>query len=116
LFVTIAGAIAEAIVADLTPASGRQDHTASPSAGAARSSAALPRVHRIPHPTFVTIAKRPSCEAGRRDSVMVICPTGKTENFFDQDWTGRNRLNRFSKFDFAPQVLGAGFQVGKRLR
>jgi hypothetical protein len=32
---------------------------------------------------------------------MVICPTGKAENFFDQDWTGRNRLNRFDKFDFA---------------
>jgi hypothetical protein len=110
LFVTIAGAIAEAIVADLTPASGRQDHTASPSAGAARSSAALPRVHRIPHPTFVTIAKRPSCEAGRRDSVMVICPTGKTENFFDQDWTGRNRLNRFSKFDFARKCFGLDFR------
>jgi hypothetical protein len=23
------------------------------------------RVHRLPHPTFVTIAKRPSSEAGR---------------------------------------------------
>jgi hypothetical protein len=44
--------------ANLTPASGRQDHTTSPSA-LARSSARR-RVHRIPHPTFVTIAKRPS--------------------------------------------------------
>ena len=45
--------------ADLTPASGRQDHTALPSA---MSSLVLRRhrVHRIPHPTFVTTAKRPS--------------------------------------------------------
>src|SRR3989440_10922903 len=44
---------------DLTPASGRQDDTALPSA---MSSLVLRRhrVHRIPHPTFVTTAKRPS--------------------------------------------------------
>src|SRR5580692_10825406 len=54
----------------LTPASGRQDHTTSPSAlasfvGATR---ALRHhcVHRIPLPTFVTIAKRPSSR--RRDA------------------------------------------------
>jgi hypothetical protein len=45
--------------ANLTPASGRQDHTTSPSAVAPL---VLRRyhVHRIPHPTSVTIAKRPS--------------------------------------------------------
>jgi hypothetical protein len=49
---------------ELTSASRCQDHTTSPSALAApvlrRQS-----VHRIPHPTSVTIAKRPSCGAGR---------------------------------------------------
>src|ERR1700732_1615374 len=45
---------------NLTPASGRQDHTTSPSAGNIARLASY-RVHRIPHPTFVTIAKRPSC-------------------------------------------------------
>src|ERR1700730_5129997 len=45
---------------NLTPASGRQDHTTSPSAGNIAGLARY-RVHRIPHPTFVTIAKRPSC-------------------------------------------------------
>jgi hypothetical protein len=49
--VTVIGAIAEAIVANLTPASGRQDHTISPSTSytfvlSCRS------VHRIPRPTF----------------------------------------------------------------
>src|SRR5437763_14262213 len=47
---------------DLTPASGRQDHTALPSATA--SFVLLHQsVHRIRHPTFVTIAKRPSQRA-----------------------------------------------------
>ena len=53
------------IIASLISASGYQAHTTSPSACCAfvwRTSS----VHRIPHPTFVTIAKRPSCEAGRR--------------------------------------------------
>jgi hypothetical protein len=48
---------------DLTPASGRQDHTTSPSAGNALVSSAA-RVHRIPPPTSVTIAKRPSRGGG----------------------------------------------------
>jgi len=51
--------------ASLTPASGRQDHTTLPSAIAPlvlRHS----RVHRIPLPTSVTIAKRPSDGSGTR--------------------------------------------------
>ena len=68
---------------NLTPASGRQDHTTSPSALApfvsapltAHGKPALPpgfapdaaRVHRIPRPTSVTIAKRPSEGARRRE-------------------------------------------------
>jgi hypothetical protein len=46
------------LLASLTPASGRQNHTTSPSA----SSAFVFRtrsVHRIPHPTFVTIGQTP---------------------------------------------------------
>src|SRR5882672_1639871 len=58
--------------ASLTPASGRQDHTASPSATGVSSSApshAQRRcVHRIPHPTSVTIAIRPSLGVGRGSS------------------------------------------------
>jgi len=73
------------LLKNLTPASGRQDHTASPSAPVFRKSSSavlVPirrsfsengsalfvvqrrRVHRIPPPTSVTIAKRPS-EQGR---------------------------------------------------
>jgi hypothetical protein len=48
---------------NLTPASGRQDHTTSPSASGALVRSAI-SVHRIPCPTSVTIAKRPSVWAG----------------------------------------------------
>jgi hypothetical protein len=50
------------IVANLASASGCRDHTTSPSA---RSTVRLRcrRVHRIPRPTFVTTAKRPSYQA-----------------------------------------------------
>jgi hypothetical protein len=46
---------------------GRQDHTTSPSAASSLVRAAAPRrcrVHRIPNPTSVTIAKHPSIGNG----------------------------------------------------
>jgi hypothetical protein len=49
--------------ATLAPASGRQDHTTSPSASASLVSRHR-CVHRIPLPTSVTIAIRPSCGGG----------------------------------------------------
>ena len=51
------------LLANLTPASGRQDHTTSPSASRAVRQKRI-RVHRIPRPTSVTIAIRPSKRAG----------------------------------------------------
>ena len=58
---------------NLAPVSGRQNHTTSPSAKAlfVRAMIALQRsrVHRIPFPTSVTIASRPS--SGERDAQMV---------------------------------------------
>ena len=47
------------IICELDPSVGGQDHTTLPSASAALVSRSA-RVHRIPHPTSVTIAKRPS--------------------------------------------------------
>ena len=63
VLVTVIGAM-QSIVANLAPAKGRQDHTAWPSA---RKVIRLMTcgVHRIPLPTFVTIAIRPSLR--RRD-------------------------------------------------
>jgi hypothetical protein len=95
------------VVAVLTPASGRQDHTTSPSAS---SALVLSRqsVHRIPHPTLVTIAKRPSCGHETRGLVEMICPTGKVENLFGRDWTEQIRLKGFDKFNFWRKQLCAG--------
>src|SRR5437868_13547808 len=59
---------------NLTPASGRQDHTALPSALMTLVSAS-PRRPSHPASTFVTIAKRPSYRGGTRESVELICPT-----------------------------------------
>src|ERR1700690_1990780 len=99
--------------ANLTPASGRQDHTTSPSApvstkAARRSwyrsrrsfseggSASLVlrrrRVHRIPHPTSVTIAKRPSCEAGCAKDAGDL-GEARSEIFF------ATRLDRWNRVD-----------------
>jgi hypothetical protein len=56
--VTVASGV---VSANLTPASGRQDHTTSPSASRAVRQKRI-RVHRIPPPTSVTIASgRRSC-------------------------------------------------------
>jgi hypothetical protein len=55
------------LLKNLMPASGHQDHTTSPSARRALVESAA-RVHRIPHPTSVTTAKRPSCGTGWLDS------------------------------------------------
>src|SRR6184192_4610284 len=46
------------LIADLTPASGRQNHTTSPSAAAPFVKGAA-RVHRIPFPTLMTLRNAP---------------------------------------------------------
>src|SRR5438067_5578456 len=55
------------LIADLTPASGRQNHTTSPSASA-RFVTRTAGVHRIP-PRVDDVAQRPSFGTGRRESV-----------------------------------------------
>ena len=78
---------AELYSANLTPASRRQDHTTSPSASA-RFVKRAARVHRIPRPTSVTIAKRPSVWAGMAKDVQVICVKSEPKYFCKKDWTG----------------------------
>src|SRR5580693_7007363 len=46
-------------------------------------------VHRIPHPTFVTIAKRPSCEGGTGKDVEVIWVKSELEYFCRRGWTDK---------------------------
>jgi hypothetical protein len=90
--------------ANLTPASGRQDHTTSPYAGnisrpraVDRSQAHHPPCNPVarktlprpphPHPASVTIAIRPSCGVGWREFVEMICPTGEAKYFCKGGWT-----------------------------
>ena len=67
-------------LANLTPASGRQDHTTSPSA---RPRPRLRRRPRPPHPapTFVTIAIRPSQRARDGGSSRIDLPGGESGIF-----------------------------------
>src|SRR5882757_3653924 len=83
---------------DLTPASGRQDHTILPSAATSlvrvlliahrpiRTRPAIPsrakrcRVHRIP-PRVRDDGQRPSGGVGWREFVEMICPTGEAKYF-----------------------------------
>ena len=73
LFVTIPGAMRKHR-RELTPASGRQDHTTSPSAFENAFVFRIESVHRIPRPTSVTIAKRPCSRA--RDGAVYGCDLG----------------------------------------
>ena len=68
------------------PASGHQNHTTSPSASAPLVLRRR-RVHRIPHPTFVTTAKRPSCEGGTVESIKLFLANGEAKYFSLRDWT-----------------------------
>jgi hypothetical protein len=90
----------ESIVATLTPASGRRNHTTSPSAKPRRSSVRRARVHRIPRPTSVTIAIRPSLRVRDGAGCKFDLGKAKAENFFDQDWTGRIALMSRAIFVF----------------
>jgi hypothetical protein len=85
LFVTVAGEIS---FTNLTPASRRQDHTTSPSAVSAIR-LWCHRVHRIPCPTFVTIAKRPSVLGRDGEDEGVIWVKSEPEYFCKGDWTSK---------------------------
>ncbi|SHG32203.1 hypothetical protein SAMN05443248_1143 [Bradyrhizobium erythrophlei] len=71
--------------ANLTPASGCQDHTSSPSA-ASNARQARRRVHRIP-PRVRDVASRPSEWDGTATDIQLIWVFGKTEYFFKGGWT-----------------------------
>src|SRR3979490_525607 len=95
---------ADSTSANLTPASGRQDHTTSPYATTSlvrslcdRSQAVKPALQPFarktlprpphPHPASVTIMIRPSGGVGWREFVEMICPTGEAKYFCKEDST-----------------------------
>jgi hypothetical protein len=63
------------------------------------------RVHRIPLPTLVTIAKRPSCGNRTGKRKPLIWGLRQAEYFFGDDWTTQIRLNPFDKFRFARTAI-----------
>jgi hypothetical protein len=65
-----------------------------------RSSTRRQSVHRIPLPTSVTIAIRPSCGNGMAEISGGDSPDGTTEFFFEEDWTTQITLNRLTKSQF----------------
>ena len=76
--------------ANLMPASGHQDHTTSPSASAPLV-LRRQRVHRIPHPTFVTTAKRPSDRGGMGRVCRDDLPDGESGIFFTEGLDSQSR-------------------------
>src|SRR6267142_1812383 len=93
--------------ANLTPASGRQDHTTSPSAASSLVSVLLiahgfrepalqsPRAQNAAastasRPAFVTIAIRPSCGVGRCRLIEMFLPSGKANFFSQEDYTAKS--------------------------
>src|SRR5882762_570271 len=81
------------VFANLTPASERQDHTTSPSAQTplvAQEMRPAMCVHRIPLPTSVTIASRPSYECETGESIVLICPTRQCQGYATDWHDGQN--------------------------
>src|SRR5207344_2200549 len=89
------------------PASGRQDHTTSPSARSALSSSAPP-ASTASHRAFRDDREPPLLSGETGGFKSLIWPTAKAEYFFRQDWTGQISLKWFGKFDFARRRLMAG--------
>jgi len=99
--------------ANLTPASGRQDHTTSPSASAPLVSRRY-RVHRIPCPTSVTIAKRPSGGPERRGNSH-RCERMGNEIFFLAGLDHPNQIESFQQIRVYAQRFSI-FQSGRAKR
>jgi hypothetical protein len=55
-------------------------------------------VHRIPHPTSVTIAKRPSVWDGMASDIDLIWVRREAEYFCKPDWTGEIKLKLQENF------------------
>jgi hypothetical protein len=95
----------------LISASGYQDHTTLPSAVGAFV-CRTKSVHRIPHPTFVTIAKRPSYRGGTAQACRDDLPDGQSGIFFSQDWT--DRITLILQAHFSPRRQAG--QTTERIR
>jgi len=66
------------------------------------------RVHRIPLPTFVTIAKRP-LRVRTRESVALICPTAQGEYFCEGGLDDPNHVESSHKIRFCAHAISPTF-------
>jgi hypothetical protein len=74
------------LLKNLTPASGRQDHTTSPSApGAARL--APPKRPPHPAPNVRDDGQRPSARGGTAQLIILFLPIGEAKYFLPRGWT-----------------------------
>jgi hypothetical protein len=95
LFATVASQIP---LRHLTPASGRQDHTTSPSADNALSSAAPP-TSIASQPCVRDDRETPLCVwAGMAADKEVICAKWERKYFCEEDWTGSISLKAKENF------------------
>jgi hypothetical protein len=95
--------------ASLTPALGRQDHTASPSASASYVS---PRHPRPPQAQLACRDVRETplkVESGCREDGAISEKT-KAKYFCERGWTARLKLKGIFEIRFAPVRPGAGFR------
>jgi hypothetical protein len=91
----LATVASQILLRHLTPASGRQDHTTSPSASVPFVIGTI-SVHRIP-PRVRDDREPPLC-VGRDDGNMqVICVGRERKYFLKEGWTGRHSLIWFNK-------------------
>jgi hypothetical protein len=74
-----------------------------------RSSYRHNRVHRIPRPTFVTIAKRPSGEGGTALALLLFLPKRKAKYFSLKGWTGKSLICPSGK-SARPVLSGTRYQ------
>jgi leucyl-tRNA synthetase len=90
LFATLAGEIS---FTDLTPASGRQDHTTSPSADQRLRQCAI-SVHRIP--PRVRDDREPPLQWDETAKHMQVIWVGREREYFcKEDWTGKSLFSIF---------------------
>ena len=83
------------LLKNLTPASGCQNDTASPS-DQVSPVRQRPLVHRIPHPNVRDGRETPLLAGKKRgELVKVICPTAQAEFFTRGDWTTQITLSWF---------------------
>jgi hypothetical protein len=103
----------------LAPASGRQDHTTSPSASSAvrlaHVSAPPPPASTASLPAFVTTRDPPLVRMRWGELVRVICPTREAEYFWRADWTAQITLRSLANFVFPRIALNGSSRVAAAL-